>query len=73
MIAQVPYVVAPTKTLNQSVSLNYAPLANRGSLSYPVSGVPTSVLNPRWSAYVGLSVDGQAGTVGGNVGVNINW
>ncbi|GHF76007.1 hypothetical protein [Deinococcus ficus] len=73
VIAEVPYVVAPEKTLNQSASLNYSPFTGRAGVSYSVSGVPLSPLDPRWSAGLNLGVDTRTGAVNGSVNLSVNW
>lgn len=73
VLVTVPYMVAPPKTLNQSASLNYSPSSNRGALSYAVSGVAQSPLDPRWSLNVNLNVSTDKGTVGGSIGFNMSW
>lgn len=73
LLAQVPYEVAAPKTINQSVSLNYTPRNQQGSLYYSVSGIPQSVLDPRWNTFVGLTLNAQTGEVGGSVGISVSW
>ena len=73
VIARVPYVIAPAKTLNQSASFNYSPSSSRAGLSYSVSGVNQSVLDPSWSANINLGVNTKTGDVSGSVGVSVNW
>ncbi len=73
VIAQVPYVIAPAKTVNQSVNLNYSPSNDRVGLSYSISGVPLSPLDPRWNASVSTSLNTATGEVGGGINIGINW
>ncbi|MBB5296213.1 hypothetical protein E5F05_18450 [Deinococcus metallilatus] len=73
VLAQVPYTVAPTKTVNQSVSLNYSPTTDWGSATYSISGVPQSILDPRWNINFNVNVRPNTGKVGGSVGISINW
>jgi hypothetical protein len=73
VIAQRPYVVAPAKAVSQSASLNYSPSSNRVGLSYSVSGVPQSLLDPSWSATINLGVNTRTQDVSGGVSVNVNW
>ena len=73
LLAQVSYEVAAPKSINQNLSLNYTPRNQQGSLSYSVSGVSQSVLDPRWSASVSLNLNARTGDVGGSVGVNVGW
>ncbi|GMA16532.1 hypothetical protein E5F05_13755 [Deinococcus metallilatus] len=73
VLVTVPYIVAPAKALNQSVSFYYTPGSNQGSLSYAVSGNPQSPLDPRWSMSVGVNVNPREGRVGGSVGLNVSW
>lgn len=73
VIARVPYEVAPAKTVNQSASFNYSPSSNRVGLSYSVSGVNSSPLDPSWSAGINLGINTRTGDVSGGVGVSVNW
>lgn len=73
LIASAPYVVAPAARVNQSASLNYSPRSRQGTLSYSLSKVPATGLDPRISLNVGVGLDLDTGTAGGNVGVSVSW
>lgn len=73
VIALVPYTVAPSKTVNQSVNVNYTPSSDRLGLSYSISGVATSPLDPRWNVNLSVSVDTTTKQVAGGVSVGVNW
>ncbi len=73
VIARVPYVVAPPKLVQQGASLSYSPSYNRLGLSYSVSGVTQSPLDPAWSVNVNLGVDPGKGTVTSGINVSVNW
>lgn len=72
-IASVPYVVAPAKTVNQGLNLNYSPSSGRVGLNYSISGANPSLLDPRWRASVNLGVNTNTGQITGGVNVGINW
>lgn len=73
VIARVPYVIAPSKAINQNFSLNYTPSGERTSASYSISGVTRSPLDPRWSVGVGAGVSLETGQVNGGVSIGVNW
>lgn len=73
VLVTVPYTVAPPRTINQSASLNYSPSSHRGALSYSVSGVPQSPLDPRWSLSLNVGLATDTGKVGGGVSLNVSW
>lgn len=73
VIGQQPYVIAPAKAVNQGASLNYSPSSNRLGLSYNVSGMSQSILDPTWSATFNLGVNIHTQDLTGGVGVSINW
>lgn len=73
LIASAPYVVAPAPSVNQSASLNYSPSGNRGTLTYSLSKVPATGLDPRISLNVGVGLDFNTGTAGSNVGISVSW
>lgn len=73
VIARVPYRVAPSKTVNQGLSLTYVPRSERASFNYSLSGVNQSALDPQWNVGVGVNVDTSTGQVNGSVTVGVNW
>ena len=73
VISQRPYVIAPAKVLNQGASLNYSPSSNRMGLSYSVSGMTRSLLDPSWSAGINLGINTQTRDLSGGVSVSVNW
>lgn len=73
IIATAPYTVAPAKTVNQNLNLNYSPSSSQVGISYSITGVPQSPLDIRWNASSNLSVDTKTGNVSGGVSVGMNW
>lgn len=73
LIARVPYVVVPAKSISQGVSLNYVPGAARIGLNYSVSSVNTSVLTPQWNLGLGLGLNTDTGNLGGGLTIGVNW
>ena len=72
-LASVPYEVAPARTLTQGLKLNLSPSSGNASLSYAVSGVPQSTLDPRWNVNLGVDLDTRTGNLSTSVSVGVNW
>ncbi|WP_344982877.1 hypothetical protein [Deinococcus rubellus] len=73
IIDQRPYVIAPAKAVYQGASLNYSPSSNRVGVSYSVSGVTQSLLDPSWTASINLGLNTHTQDLSGGVSVNVNW
>lgn len=72
-VATAPYEIAPARTLNQGLRLNLSPSGGNASLSYAVSGVPQSTLDPRWNVNLGVGLDTRTGNLSTSVSVGMNW
>ncbi|GGR36019.1 hypothetical protein [Deinococcus ruber] len=73
IIDQRPYIIAPAKVVYQGASLNYSPSSNRVGLSYTVSGVTSSPLDPIWSAGINMGINTHTQDLSGGVNINVNW
>lgn len=73
VIARVPYEILPPKTVNQSVYFTYSPSGKLASLSYGVSGIPQTSVDPRWSASVNMGVDTDTSKLSGGVSIGVSW
>jgi hypothetical protein len=73
VIATVPYVIAPPRDVSQTATVNYSPNANSFGLSYSVSPLTYSPLDPVWSAAVDLRLNTRTQDFTGGISVSVSW